>query len=123
MDFAALLLEWGKTQQGIYITLYEGDPQDHVFWFDNSEQPGAYLWLSPIEPTVTYYDFTDMKWQLTAHPSFLTTTVLSQILTYAEAQLHKRQRDVPIRTIAYASDTLRIQLLDAHGYRRAFVKA
>lgn len=131
LDFVKGRQEWtslppywngGQAQQGIYITLYEGDPQDHIFWFDKSEQPGAYLWLSPQEPTATYYDFNDMKWRLTVHPSFLTLPVLSQIIPFAEAELHKRNRDVPIRTFAYASDAFRIQVLEAHGYRREEVK-
>ena len=108
----------GKTQQGIYITLYEGDPHDHILWFDDSARAGAYLWLSPQEPTATYYDLDDLKWQLTLHPSFSTGAVLNEIIAYAETQLFKRNRELPIRTYAYASDTVRIHVLEAHGYRR-----
>lgn len=116
----------GLTKQGIYLSLFEGETENHILWFaDDSDIEDAihgYLWLSPQTPTHSFRDLGTLCWRAQLHPYHRQPDNFNQMLHYAEAHLMVRNQALPIQTFGYGTDSWVMNRLKTNGYRQEIAK-
>lgn len=106
----------GKSRIGIYLTMFEGNRNNHQLWQDDNGRVHAYTSLSPDENTPITFMPEKRDWRGFIHPDYWSEERMRELMAAAEIRLKQRASQEPITTAAYESDVANTAVLEANGY-------